>query len=44
MTFQLSMGSNADAAKDRGTKFGSISGIDDTTHDNLNRITGLSPT
>lgn len=39
------MGSNADYTKDRTTqKFGSISGIDDTMHDNLNRITGLSPT
>ena len=38
------MGSNADYTKDRTTqKFGSISGIDDTMHDNLNRITGLSP-
>ncbi len=34
-----------EVSKDRGTqKFGSISGIDDTMQDNLNRITGLSPT
>lgn len=39
------MNSHAEAAKDRTThKFGSISGIDDTMQDNLNRITGLSPT
>ena len=35
----------SEMTKDRTThKFGSISGIDDTMHDNLNRVTGLSPT
>jgi len=46
ITFQLSMDSATEHTKDRGTKFGSISGLDDTMHGDISRVTGigLSPT